>query len=161
MALIKDLIFQKNSYINIRGIEIDKNLKKFVIRLNIYSNKNKLNIHFVQNGDEYRIKEQVLIDGSRSDALELISSDSLEKAIREKIKTENRAAKKNGLPRVTAEKAQKRIERAVETEIIRLMNEIGKSKFEKIFTSDINTIPVIHIAYNYLKKYVYKEATDA
>jgi len=161
MALIKDLIFQKNSYINIRGIEIDKNLKKFVIRLNIYSNKNKLNIHFVQNGDEYRIKKQVLIDGSRSDALELINSDSLEKAIREQIKTQNLAAKKNDLPRVTAEKAQKRIESAVETEIIRLMNEIGESKFEKIFTSDINTTPVIHIAYNYLKKYVYKDATDA
>ena len=156
MGLMKKFIFTEPNlaYVSIRGIEIDKELKKFVIRLNIY-NKKGGNKYFVDSGDEYKVNKQVIIDACRGDAEKQVNKKEIRRAIRAGTKEENRERRKKRRTLVNTQQTKNYIESAIEAETMRLMRGMGESRFEDMF-DDMNSASIFGIAYNYIVTYVYK-----
>jgi len=156
--LLKSYMFVPDVYVKVKGLEICKEKKRFVIRLDISKDGVKLPIEC----SEITIDKNTIVEHCKEEAIKLISVDTLEKAIREQIKNKNTELKAKGLPRITAEKTSKMIKHAVDIEAAKLMREIGETKFNRIFESDLNNIPVVKVAYEYMKSYIsdYKTAKD-
>jgi len=156
MGLMRKFIFTEPNlaYVNIRGIEIDKDLKKFIIRLNIYNRKGG-NKYFVDNGDEYKVSRQVIIDACRGEAEKQVNKKEISKAIRAQVKEENLERRKNRTALVSTQKTKQYIESAVETETMRLMSSMGENRYLQMF-EDMNNASIFGIAYNYIVTYVYK-----
>ena len=156
MGLMKKFIFTEpnQAYVNIRGIEIDKDLKKFVIRLNIYNRKGG-NKYFVDSGDEYTVKNQLIIDACRGEAEKQVNKKEISKAIRAQVKEENRERRKNRTALISTQKTKRYIESAVEAETMRLMRGMGENRYLEMF-EDMNNASIFGIAYHYIVTYVYK-----
>ena len=156
MGLMRKFIFTEPNlaYVNIRGIEIDKDLKKFIIRLNIY-NKKGGNRYFVDSGDEHRVNKQLIIDACRGEAEKQVNKKEIRRAIRAATKEENRERRKKRRALVNTQQTKNYIESAIEAETMRLMRSMGKNRYLQMF-EDMNDASIFGIAYDYIVTYVYK-----
>jgi len=149
MGLINDFIFQKDAYVNIRGVEIDRDKQKFVIRLNIY-NKKGGNKYYLKDGDEYRVNKRVLIEGVRDAVMKNNDFSHIEKQVRSDIKAENKKRRQEKLATISIETAKQMIKYAIDNEAAKKMKVIGENEFNNIFNNlEIN---LFKFSYDYLKK---------